>query len=782
MTRVLIDGKYELIRKLKEGGFGIVYSGWDLTLDKPVAIKEIAPSLVGDQQYMDMFTDEAMNTAKLAHSNIIQVLDLRKTDEGRVFLIMEYIDGIDLRSALERCERDQVVFPRDLGVHIVTEVCKALLYAHEAKDRRTGHPLNIIHRDVSPSNAMMSVSGDVKLIDFGIAKARQRVAKETRTGVLKGKVNYMSPEQLEGKKIDARSDLFSLGIVLYEVLTARQLFSGESDYSIMKNIVAARVETEPLIEKNVPAALQRVVLKALKKDLLERYQSAKDMYVDLYNYQRSSPLEAPQTELARFVNSLLMLRPDERPPKEGTTDTLKRIADQSKQIIATREVQYRGVKDEEEVPVKDVVQAATGTDAATAAVEMPKVPPSKKPVRSGVPAMLKATPPPRPMKKPPEAAGKKKRLVLPLGIAAGIFITGTVFWFSLFAEKTVSLTTVPSGATVIIDGEKQEGATPLELKGLPEGEHDLVFSKPGLQDLMVHFSYSKTERKELAYAFEVPVRLGSVPPGAAVFINGAEQGKTPLSVRRKLNLPFDLKLRTPDGGELSGFRLDPLQEAADITDARLWRFVAGKTPSLNFNVTGYFKKEIEFRSDPSGALVFLGKDTAPSGNTAQKPKLLLDYGKQRLRFARSGYEPREVTLEVGAATEPVYTAELKALGSSTAAATATDKKLTSGGSGRSIAPPDKKPAESRTRIVVKDERENNLSGVPVTIRSRRTREILAQGKTDGSGVFYAELSGGMYRVTVSPPGFEPFTEEFAVVVGQGKILACTLRRSSSSSR
>jgi len=317
---------------------------------------------------------------------------------------------------------------------------------------------------------------------------------------------------------------------------------------------------------------------------------------------------------------------------------------------------------------------------------------------------------------------------------------------------------------------------------LPEGEHDLVFSKPGLPDLMVHFSYSKTERKELAYAFEVPVRLVSVPPGAAVFINGGEQGKTPLSVRRKVNLPFDLKLRTPDGGELSGFRLDPLREAVDITDARLWRFVAGKTPSLNFNVTGYFKKEIEFQSDPAGALVFLGKDTAPSGNTAQKPRLLLDYGKQRLRFARSGYEPREVTLEVGAATEPVYTAELKALGSSTAAATAADKKLTFGGSGRSIAPPDKKPAESRTRIVVRDERENNLSGVPVTIRSRRTREILAQGKTDGGGVFYAELSGGMYRVTVSPPGFEPFTEEFAVVVGQGKMLACTLRRSSSSSR
>ncbi|HLG93897.1 MAG TPA: serine/threonine-protein kinase, partial [candidate division Zixibacteria bacterium] len=630
MTRVLIDGKYELIRKLKEGGFGIVYYGWDLTLDKPVAIKEIAPSLVGDQQYMDMFTDEAMNTAKLAHSNIIQVLDLRKTEEGRVFLIMEYIEGIDLRSALERCERDQVFFPRDLGVHIVAEVCKALDYAHQAKDRRTGHPLNIIHRDISPSNMMMSVSGDVKLIDFGIAKARQRVAKETRTGILKGKVNYMSPEQLEGKKIDARSDLFSLGITLYEVLTTRQLFSGESDYSVMKNIVSARVETEPLIEKNVPVALQRIVLKALKKDPLERYQSAGEMYIDLYNYQRTSPLESPQAELSRFVNSLLMMRPEERPPKEDTTDTLRRIADKSNQIIATKEVQFHGVKDVEEVSVKDVVQAAAGIDAATPAIEASKVPPAKKPPAE-VPTMLKATPVPRPMKKPPEVSGKKKSPILPIGIAAGVLLVGATLWFTLFAKTTVTLTTVPSEATVIINGEKREGVTPLELKDLPEGEHDLVFRKPGLPDLMTHLSYPKKEKKNLTYAFEAPVQLASVPPGASVIINGSEVGKAPLTVRWKLSEPFDMKLKEPNGGELSGFKLDPLRETADMADARLWRFSPGRTPSLNFSITGYFRKEIEFRSNPSGASVFLGKDTAPVGNTAQNPKILLDYGKQKIR-------------------------------------------------------------------------------------------------------------------------------------------------------
>jgi serine/threonine protein kinase len=726
---------------------------------------------------MDMFTDEAMNTAKLAHSNIIQVLDLRKTEEGRVFLIMEYIEGIDLRSALERCERDQVFFPRDLGVHIIAEVCKALDYAHQAKDRRTGHPLNIIHRDISPSNVMISVSGDVKLIDFGIAKARQRVAKETRTGILKGKVNYMSPEQLEGKKIDARSDLFSLGIALYEVLTTRQLFSGESDYSVMKNIVSARVDTEPLLEKNVPVALQRVVMKALKKDPLERYQSAGEMYVDLYNYQRTSPLESPQAELSRFVGSLLMLHPDEKRPKEDTTDTLKRIADKSKEIIATREVEFKGVKDGEEVPVKDMVQAAS----VTSPLESPKAPSPKKPAAEA-PTMIKATPPPRPMKPPaaPATPVGKKKLVVSLGIAAVALLLVLGTWFMFFSGGKVTLTTVPAGAVLIIDGETQGGTTPLELKDLPEGKHTFVFRKAGLPDLIAPLTFP-SDQKNQTFVFEVPVQVNSAPPGALVILNGEDKGATPLTVKWKLDQPLDLKLRLSAGGEISGFRLDPLRETAEMADARLWRFAPNKTPSLSFGITGFFKKEIEFRSNPTGAQVFLNKDTAPAGNTAENPRPLLDYGKHKVRFTLAGYQPKEITLEVGGATEPVYTAEL-ASASSPAPAIA-EKKPTGATtpSTRPIPAPDKKPADSRTRIVVKDERSNTLSSVPVQIRNRSTKEIVAQGKTDGGGAFVVELTGGRYRLTVTLPGFEPFSEEFAVVVGQGKTLNCTLRRLGASS-
>jgi hypothetical protein len=320
---------------------------------------------------------------------------------------------------------------------------------------------------------------------------------------------------------------------------------------------------------------------------------------------------------------------------------------------------------------------------------------------------------------------------------------------------------------------------------MPEGEHDLVFRKAELPDLMARFSYPKKEKKNLSYAFEVPVQLSSVPAEAAAVVNGSELGKTPLTFRWKLSEPFDLKLKEPNGGELSGFRLDLLRESADMTDGRLWRFTAGRTPSLNFSITGYFRKEIEFRSDPSGASVFLGKDTAPVGNTAQNPKILLDYGKQRVRFTLAGHQSKEVTLDVGAATEAVYAAELKPTGTPDLAKSVPEKKQT-GGTTRSIAPPDQKPEtkalDSRTRIVVKDERANSLSGAPVTIRSRRTREIVAQGKTDGNGTFSVDLSGGMYRVTVSPPGFEPFSEEFAVVAGQGKTLPCTLRRNNSSSR
>ena len=282
MSRRIIDDQYEIIREIKAGGFGTIYYGWDLTLDRPVAIKEVVQSLLGEKQYVDMFIDEAMNTARLNHPNIVQVYSLRRTSDNRVFIVMQYIEGVDLRDVIDASIESGKTISKNLMVFIISEVCKALEYAHTLKDRKSGQPLNIVHRDISPSNIMLTVEGSVKLIDFGIAKARHRVAQKTQTGFVKGKISYMSPEQLEGKKATRQSDIFSLGTVFYEFCTGKQLFTGDSDFTIMKKIATGNIDFADLDCLDVPKGFCEIVKKALTKDLSERYSSANDMYVDLY--------------------------------------------------------------------------------------------------------------------------------------------------------------------------------------------------------------------------------------------------------------------------------------------------------------------------------------------------------------------------------------------------------------------------------------------------------------------------------------------------------------------
>ena len=224
-----LDEKYEIIREIKKGGFGIVYYGRDKKLNKPVAIKEIAPNLLDDAKYLDMFQEEALNIAKLSHNNIVHIYELKKSQDDHLFIIMEYIDGIDLEKVIRYCQKLDKKIPHHLAVFIVAEICMALDYAHQRRDAFTNKPLNLVHQDVSPSNIMISRFGGVKLIDFGIATVR-RHRKDRKDNKLRGKIPYMAPEQLiMGNHADHRSDLFSLGLVLYELLTSDRLFATQEE-------------------------------------------------------------------------------------------------------------------------------------------------------------------------------------------------------------------------------------------------------------------------------------------------------------------------------------------------------------------------------------------------------------------------------------------------------------------------------------------------------------------------------------------------------------------------
>src|ERR1041385_8660762 len=256
-------GRYELLSLLAEGGMGEVYLARARSVggfEKLVVIKRSLPALAA--QYEPLYA-EARLVATLHHTNIVQVLDV-DTDGPTVFIAMEFLHGQDVRALIKRSWSRGQRLPLDQTLTIVLAMCAGLHYAHDKRDA-DGAPLEIVHRDVSPSNVFVTYDGGVKLIDFGIAKATT-LPSETQLGTIKGKPGYMSPEQCQAEPLDRRSDLFCVGIMLYEMTTGQRPFSGESENLLYSAISEGTPKPPTAIDPTYPPALEAIVLKALAKD------------------------------------------------------------------------------------------------------------------------------------------------------------------------------------------------------------------------------------------------------------------------------------------------------------------------------------------------------------------------------------------------------------------------------------------------------------------------------------------------------------------------------------
>jgi len=268
-------GKYRLLARLGTGGMAEVLLA---RLDGPagfskhVAIKRMRPELTLHKEFIDLFLEEARTASLLNHANICQVNEL-STDGGDYFMVLEYLEGVAVSSALVKALTNPTALPVPFLVCIAQQACEGLHYAHEMADEH-GRPYNIIHRDISPPNLFVTVGGVVKVLDFGISKSRDSVVK-TLTGQIRGKFAYMSPEQLRGEKLDRRSDVFSLGIVLFELLTGRRLFRRKSRLEVFKAIVKERIPTAAEIRSDLPANLVAVLTQALARDREERFTNAR---------------------------------------------------------------------------------------------------------------------------------------------------------------------------------------------------------------------------------------------------------------------------------------------------------------------------------------------------------------------------------------------------------------------------------------------------------------------------------------------------------------------------
>jgi serine/threonine protein kinase len=277
-------GKYYLLERINVGGMAEVFKAKTFGVEgfeRLLAVKRILPNIAEDEEFITMFIDEAKIAVQLQHANIAQIFDLGKVDES-YFIALEYVNGRDLRSIFDRMRSRGEALPIALACHVMMQICEGLDYAHNKRDGQ-GRELHLIHRDISPQNVLIGYDGEVKLIDFGIAKAAGK-ASTTQAGILKGKFGYMSPEQVRGLPIDKRSDIFAVGIVLYELLTGERLFVGETDFSTLEKVRNVEIVPPSSYNKKIPQELERLMMKALARDPEDRYSNAIDLHDDLQSF------------------------------------------------------------------------------------------------------------------------------------------------------------------------------------------------------------------------------------------------------------------------------------------------------------------------------------------------------------------------------------------------------------------------------------------------------------------------------------------------------------------
>jgi serine/threonine-protein kinase len=299
------EQRYHLLEKLESGGMAEVFLGEATSVQgfkKRVAIKRVLPHLASHTNFIGMFLDEARLGARLTHANIVSVFDIGKSDNS-FFIVMEFVDGTNLKKIMETFRLKEQHFPLKDVIYIAMETCRGLSYAHELIDD-DGHPVELVHRDVSPPNILISKRGEVKVTDFGLAKARTQLER-TDPGVVKGKFSYLSPEVATGQDVDARADIFALGVCLWEMLAGRRLFLGDTDYETVQAVSNADVPSLVGVHPEVDPQFESLILKALARDPNNRFPSAREFGDALASYLFHHQMKVTSYDIANLVKAAL---------------------------------------------------------------------------------------------------------------------------------------------------------------------------------------------------------------------------------------------------------------------------------------------------------------------------------------------------------------------------------------------------------------------------------------------------------------------------------------------
>ncbi len=435
-------GRYELVAPIAEGGMAAVWAArlrGNRGFSKTFAIKTMLPALSDDPRFETMFLDEASLASRIRHPNVVEILDLGEQDNV-LYLVMEWVDG----EPLGNLRRDAVRaggMPLPVAVRIAADACAGLHAAHELRNPETGAAVGLVHRDISPQNILVTFSGIVKIVDFGVAKAAGRSAEKTSAGQVKGKPPYMSPEQALGEEVDRRTDIFALGIILYQLTTGKHPFRGQSDLVTLHNIVSDKPIVAPrAYDKNIPKSLNSAIMKALSRDRSERFQTMAEFEAALDAVSADVP-RARQQEVAEFVQRMAGKRGEQR--RKRILAASRQAEERSRQMDGA---QSGTIPTAGQTPVSGHHQVAHSprahdtVPAPDASAGQAFTPQTTTSASSGgdqnATTSDSSIPPP---KRRPVAA------MAALTVGAALALGGAIWWFASPADKGVSPEEVSSG-------------------------------------------------------------------------------------------------------------------------------------------------------------------------------------------------------------------------------------------------------------------------------------------------------------------------------------------------
>ena len=570
-------GKYYLTEKIATGGMAELYRAKRIGVagfEKLLVIKKILPHLSLHEEFVSMFINEAKIAAQLTHTNIAQIFDLGKIEDS-YYIAMEYVWGKDLKAVLKKGKEKKLPVSMEHALQIVSKACAALDYAHKKKDLK-GHELNLIHRDVSPQNIIVAYEGDVKIVDFGIAKAASKTS-DTRTGVLKGKIAYMSPEQAWGRPIDRRSDIFSLGIVLYELLTGEMLFKGDTDLNTLEKVRDAKVIPPTRINKGIPKEIENILVKALAKEPQERYQSASEMQNDLEAYIHANKTMPGTLNLQNYMHTLFNEEMEAEAKALEEEDTVvaahlektmaapiggeKKPAAKavSKRELVKKEEDERVSKKREGSPIKYIILVLLIFIAGSVFLIKPEL------LLSAKKALSDYLKPPEPVvisqgqieqaqpvsEKPAERPVEKEAIPIVQKVeekkAERIdekreIVSKQLGYGGIVIEST------PLGAGIFLDNKDTGLKTPASIQNLTANEgHNVRLVLKGYKEWVDTITIKENERITVTSKLKrlyASVLVDSKPEGAEIFINNQDTGKkTPATfVEINPNESYNVKL------------------------------------------------------------------------------------------------------------------------------------------------------------------------------------------------------------------------------------------------